>query len=311
MAENERAMETFGQVMDYLDWPEEQAGDSSSAFSWFHAGSNICLDFHGDPASAQLVIFSDGNHHMALRDCLDLFLKRNEGLSSIFYATTPPGPIIGLLKAGRLQIGNLIINVFPHVFISPPDILNRLSSDRHVSQHIPFVRNQGNVLLVKKGNPKQISSVHDLMQDDVRLFLSNPETEKASYRAYYETLRSLAYEQEAVLDFPDHKINQGQVVFGKCIHHREAPQAVAEGSADAAMVFYHLALRYVRIFPGFFEMISLGGTMEKPDPYPGNVISRTHMALVGDGGLWGQKFLDFLGAEQAKAIYRYHGLLSL
>ena len=72
---------------------------------WCQPGSNIMLDFHGDPADADLVIFSDGNHHMALSEALALFQKQVPRLKGVFYATTPPGPIVNLLKKGRLQLG--------------------------------------------------------------------------------------------------------------------------------------------------------------------------------------------------------------
>ena len=38
------------------------------------------------------------------------------------------------------------------------------------------------------------------------------------------------------------KEGSGPIVFGERIHHREAPQALADGKADVAMVYYHLAL---------------------------------------------------------------------
>ena len=293
--------------MDYLEWPNERIGDDRF-HSWFHPGSNICLDFHGDPVNAQLVVLSDGNHHMALGDCLTLFSIQNNSLSGIFYATTPPGPIANILRAGGLQMGNLTISVCSHVFISPPKVLDGLVRDGLLSRHAPFVRNQGNVLLVKKGNPKKILQISDLARKDVRLFLSNPDTEKVSFSAYYDTLKALSSNQAG---FPDEKINKGQVVFGKLIHHREAPQAVAGDLADAAMVFYHLALRYIRIFPDLFEMVPLGGSIETPRPRPGNIISSTHLALVGDGGEWGKKFAAFLKTDQAADIYLHHGLLPL
>lgn len=292
-----------------LDWPEEQAGVDHLYPLWDQADSNICLDFHGDPAAAQLVVFSDGNHHMALRDCLDLFLQQNVELTHIFYATTPPGPIVNMLKSGGLQMGNLIIRVSPHVFISPPNILDKLVADGLMPEHFPFVRNQGNVLLVKKGNPKQISGVSDLMREDVRLFMSNPETEKASYTAYYDTLKAGASEQGSNRNFPDDKISQGQVFFGTRIHHREAPQAVVNGSADVAVVFYHLALRYVRIFPSFFEIVPLGGTASDPRPHPGNVVSSTHIGLIHDGGKWGEALIRFFSTAAARQIYTHHGLI--
>ena len=286
----------------YLDWPDELTGENTPSFRWSQPVSNICLDFHGDPVQAQLAVFSDGNHHMALRDCLDLFERQNQGLSGIFYATTPPGPIVKMLKNGGLQMGNLVISVSPHVFISPPEILDKLVADRFMSEHIPFVRNQGNVLLVKKGNPKHIFKVSDLMQGDIRLFLSNPDTEKASFTAYYNTLKAMASEETTDPGFLDDKISQGQVLFGKRIHHREAPQAVADGSADVAVVFYHLALRYLRIFPDLFDAVPLGGSIEKPEPLPGNAVGKTHMGLVGDGGVWGRKLVSFLGSKQVMEI---------
>jgi len=291
-----------------LDWPEEQADNDNPFPRWFQPGSNICLDFHGDPVSAQLVVFSDGNHHMALKECLNHFLKDNEELSGIFYATTPPGPIVNMLKTGGLRLGNLTIRVSPHVFISPPEILDKLVTQSFMSEHIPFVRNQGNVLLVKKGNPKQISEVSDLMRDDIRLFLSNPDTEKASFTAYYDTLKAMVTGKSSNQGFPDDKIEQGRVLFGKRIHHREAPQAVADGRADAAVVYYHLALRYVRIFPSLFEIIPLGGTASDPQPPSENIISLTHVGLVNGGGRWGASFLQFLSTNTVKELYSNHGL---
>ena len=113
-------------------------------------------------------------------------------MEGFFYVTTPPGPIIQLLKSGKLQIGNFILSVKPDVFISPPNVLDKLVKDGHMKAHMPFVKNQGNVLLVKKGNPKKISSVDDLKQQDITVFLSNPETEKVSYRGYIDSLKNLS-----------------------------------------------------------------------------------------------------------------------
>lgn len=295
-----------------LVWPQEITDKDARFNRWEQPGSNICLDFHGDPATADLVIYSDGNHHMALLECLDLFQKQNDGVKGVFYATTPPGPIVQLLKIGGLQLGNIVISRKPHVFISPPSILDKLVADGLLSEHNPFVKNQGNVLLVKKGNPKQITTVSDFMREDVRLFLSNSETEKASFSAYYETLKAQGGAIETGGEaFPDNLISQGRVLFGSRIHHREAPQAVADGSADVAVVFYHLALRYIRIFPDVFDAIPLGGSMEKPEPLPGNVVSLTHAGIVGDGGAWGKQLVSFLKSDTTMDIYCKHGLLPL
>ncbi len=301
--------------MSYLDWPVEVCSEEIQYSRWVQPASNICLDFHGNPAKAQLVVFSDGNHNMALRECLELFRQQNKDLVNIFYATTPPGPIVSMLKQGGLQMGNLVIDVAPNVFISPPNILEKLVADGFMSNHVPFVQNQGNVLLVKKGNPKNILAITDIDQLEIRLFMSNPETEKASFTIYSNTLSMSTSEQNSDSDFEDSdpgflykKITQSQVHFGKGIHHREAPQAVADGSADVAIVFYHLALHYLRIFPNLFDVIPLGGSIKKPKPLLGNIIGKTNMGLVGDGGKWGKKLLSFLKSKKVMKIYRHHGL---
>ena len=290
--------------MTYLEWPEERVSRKDHFESWFVHGSNICLDFHGDPARADLIVFSDGNHHMALKECLEFF-QDQYGDAGIFYATTPPGPIAKMIRSGGLNLGNLTLRASPDIFISPPDIVESLVRDELVSECQQFVRNQGNVLLVKKNNPKNIQTVLDFKKHQIRLFLSNPETEKASYHNYYRTLENLS----GITGFPEYLMESGQVIFGKKIHHREAPQAIADGNADAAVVFYHLGLRCVRIFPDIFEIIPLGGSVEKPEPLPGNEIGLTCIGLVGDGGKWGRIFLSFMKSEKAMEIYQYHGLL--
>lgn len=289
--------------MFHLDWPVERAGGDPGRPAWWQAGSNICLDFHGDPARAELTVFSDGNHHMALGECLDLFAERRGGLP-VFYVTTPPGPIVQMLKSGGLRLGNLEIGASPDAFIGPPEVLAGLVDEGYMAGHEPFVKNRGNVLLAAKGNPRGLKGVPDLVRPEVTLFLSNPETEKASHSAYVETLRALGPE-----GFPEDKIARGEVVLGERIHHREAPRAVAEGSADAAVLFYHLALRFSRIFPELFETVPLGGSAEEPEPLPGNVVGLTHMGLVGEGGRWGRELLDFLASREAMEVYERHGLL--
>lgn len=285
-----------------LIWPEERAAEVDEAPSWHQPGSNVCLDFHGDPAAA-LVVYSDGNHHMALRECLAAFARTHPEVGEPFYATTPPGVLVALLDAGRLRLGNLVIATRPHVFISPPGILDRVVAKGAVTRHLPFMRSRGNVLLVRKGNPAGIRSLADLNRTDVRLFLSNPEREAASYEVYRDTLAGLARCEGIALEL---LADARRVVYGERIHHREAPEAVADGRADAALVYYHLALRYTRVFPDRFDLISLDGAPERTSA--ANVVTRLHVGLVDDGGAHGRALLQFLLGEEAAAIYASHGL---
>lgn len=125
---------------EQLNWPIEGAqGSSTTGYQWNQAGSNICLDFHGDPLAAKLVVFSDGNHHMALQACCQAFLKSNPNVNDVFYATTPPRVILESVLQGGAILGNLRLNILPHVFISPENILNN-SLRKNSFHHIKLLR---------------------------------------------------------------------------------------------------------------------------------------------------------------------------
>lgn len=291
-----------------LQWPPETVLPDKEAARWFQPWSNIVLDFHGDPLKAKLAVFSDGNHHMALLPALKAFHAAHPEVGDIFYASTPTAPILTLLKTGALQLGNLILSIRPHLFISPSHVLDRLQEEGYVSSHRMLARNQGSVLLIPQGNPKAICGVEDLMRDDVRLFISNPDTESVSYQGYRQTLEGMAKRRGMDVAVFSASVFGPTAVWGQRIHHREAPESVAAGLADAAIVFYHLALRYTRIFPDLFDHIPLGGTKSDPVPPPENHIAAIHMGLVGDGGIWGTEVLDFLKGRTVADIYAFHGL---
>jgi hypothetical protein len=291
--------------MTRLPWPAEIAaapGAEETAFG--HAGSNLVLDLHGDPAGARLAVFSDGNHHMALVEALAAFARDRPQVGEPFFATTPPRVVAEWLPTGALRVGNLRLSVRPHAFISPPAVLERLRAGGAVGPSGPVARNRGAVLLVARGNPRGIHGVEDLARGDVSVFLSNPVTEKVSFEAYLETLHRLAGAAGTRLDFIDAHgklVPSARVVLGQLIHHREAPQAVASGTADCAVVFSHLGLRYTRIFPEHFDAVPLGREEL-------HVKGEIHVAVVGDGGEFGAAFAAFLRGPVAAAIYRHHGM---
>jgi hypothetical protein len=293
-----------------LPWPLEQARATDNVQRWAQPRSNICLDFHGDPLTAGAVVFSDGNHHMALAETLQRFCARHPDVRDVFFATTPPGVLLQALESGGLSLGNLVIAARPHVFISPPAILDRLVAQGHVSGHVRFMRSRGNVLLVRAGNPRAINSVRDLARPEIRVFLSNPQTEAASYQVYADTLARFADKLGVALDFlTSSTAAASRIVFGERIHHREAPQALYDGCADVAVLYYHLALRYTRVFPGCFEIVALdGGGSGEPAPCAENVTTEYRVGRVGDGGRWGAALLEFLASAEVSAIYERHGL---
>ena len=294
-----------------LDWPIEAATvPANDEARWRHAGSNVSLDFHGDPVTAHLVVYSDGNHHMALEQCLRVFVTANPVVRDIFYATTPPAVLVEALNKGQLHLGNLCLSRRPQVFIGPRSILDRLASGELITEQRPFMRSRGNVLLVRGGNPRGITGIADLLRPDVRLFMSNPITEKASWEVYTQTIYNLSKQEGVDRDSLETLLSpqSRRTLFGEEIHHREAPQALVDERADVALVYYHLALRYVRIFPQLFEYLSLGEAPDAPERQ-GNVCTEYSLGLVRGADEWGPRLISFLSSAEATDIYRHHGLL--
>jgi ABC-type molybdate transport system substrate-binding protein len=299
--------------MTSLPWPPEAARYPDDRVRSFVApGSNWVLDFHGDPQRAELALFSDGNHHMALEAAVRAFLAANPEVGDVFYTTTPPAPLVDALKGDGLALGNLRISRKPDVFIGPDNILRGLADAGLVSGHSSFAQSRGNVLLLRKGNPKGIASVADLLRDDVTVACSNPRSERASFEVYEEALRGLARAAVADEEALAAKLSVAgpRSVHSQVIHHREVPQLIGAGHADAALIYYHLALRYSRIFPELFEFIDLGGVLTEKPAAP-NPTTRYHIGLVGDGGAWGERFVAFMRAEPAQKLYEEHGLVRL
>jgi len=286
-----------------LDWPREIAADPQPAASrWQHRGSNYCLDFHGDPVAAELCVYSDGNHHMALEESLETF-RRAHGLRSIFYCTTPPSVYLDWFDAGALELGNLRLSRAPDLIIGPENIVADLQHSGRVAAARVFAASLGNHLLVRRGNPAGIGGVRDLLRPGIRLFVSNPETEQASHQVYRQTIEALARREglegaAALFDAPR------DTLFGELIHHREAPQAVADGEADAAIVYAHLALRYTRIFPRLFEVVELPAGDD-------NITSRYAVGIAPGGDALARGLYDFFAGGGTADIYRRHGLRPL
>jgi len=288
-----------------LNWPQELASAEPGAHhDWLQPGTNICLDFHGDPVRAQAVIYADGNHHMALATALRLFVKEHPAIQDVFYATTPPGILLAAVRHG-LRLGNLVLSRSPDIFIGPGRIIQQLSATGLVSADTPFMQSRGNVILLRAGNPRHIKHVTDLWRQGVRLALSNPDTETASHQVYRQTLD--AYGAHYHLP-PIMQAKTAQLIYSEGIHHREIPQILADGKADAAIVYYHLALRYQRIFPELFSFVNMKGLHAPPENDPQQTITEYRLALIRECGPWGGQLYEFLAGDAVSAIYREHGL---
>ena len=291
--------------MTTLPWPLECSNPNRPALTWSQVWSNICLDFHGDPYKADWIVYSDGNHHMALEKSLQAFVGSQAKHHDIFYVTLPPHILIEGIIQGGIRLGNLLLSRKPDIFIGPDIAMQKLKQYFPDIDPHPFKQSRGNVLLVPKSNVKNIQSLKDLLRQDIRIFISNPITEKASYEVYRQSLIQIAeieYGQGAQMQ--DILDGTRRMIFGERVHHRELPQFLANGLADVALVYYHLAKRYLKIFPEQFRMIYIG---DEPE-HPGNIITQYYFCKLPGHRPDTDVLIDHLKSKKVTDIYCDHGL---
>ena len=313
-----------------LDWP----ADFTEANPYLtEPTANRLSDLHGQIGECDIVLSTAGNYHMALRELWPVYLnKYAKGLDiKTWYYTTSP-PIAPQQVANKtVQFGNLNLNCVPQVAVGPKKLIEKLVQMGVTDgKPVKILKNNGNVIIVKKGNPKNIKSVWDLGRPDVTLVTPNPKMENGSFSNFSGSIYDIAKSDTAppagmtADKLFDSIFNSDQSgcgtsgkkcnwVSGKRIMHREQPWAVDSGAADAGVIFYHLALYFTRTFPDKFEIVPLGGTADKPEPVKGNKVAVLQAVKIK--GKWSakqkkaqEKLMAALRSDEFTSILSKHGI---
>jgi hypothetical protein len=307
-----------------LNWPL----DGGTATPNLHTPtSNVLYDLHGKVDSCDLVLSTEGNYHMALKDVWPIFLARfqDSPLKNALYTTSPP-VVVPQIKNGLVQFDNLSINCKPSVAVANKSVIDRLIADGLADGDAqPLYQDRGVVILVKVGNPKGIASVWDLGKSGVRLVTPNPDLEPGAYTNYLEAIYNIAKADPAPPDgwtaqrlidtiYNGKSGDPAKWLAGPRIHHRDEPWSVAYGRADAAIILHHIGRYTKSTFPDIFDVVPLGGTASNPQPLPGTkTVVRYVLPLKGD---WSSKqkdardaLIETLMSRDFSAALERHGLM--
>ena len=270
--------------------------------------ANVLDDWHMQTSADDwdLLVSTAGNFHRFLNAFYrQTYLPANPVVASgqWGYSTSPPISIEQLDNGGRLGFGNMEIRGVPMVVMGPGGIMNAVIAGGYDDgPQARVLSNFGNVMLVRAGNPRNIDSIFDLGRGGVRVVTSNPVTEPGSFGNYSSSVFHIAFRlveahtgsiplAEAVATKlynrvfnPKNNAHRKKWVVGDRIHHRDVPQALANGEAHVGLMFYHLARTAMEAHPGLFEIVPLGGTVEDPQPFLGNRVAT--MQAIRIAGPW-------------------------
>lgn len=296
--------------VESIPWPKElPATMKPNSVLYEVPKSNYVTDFHGPTANHDLVLFMAGNQYRVLPELVEAFRKwaKQEAnyakvkLDNIFYATTPPGRLIDAMVSGQLSLGNLWFEVapdklWPDVFMTGARQQKRLFDLGHVEKYSLYARNRGVVLLVKKGNPRNIQSIKDLARADVRVAISHPKREPVSYESYSAVLNNQGGDK-----FVEQVLAKPNTISPITVHHRENPQFIADNVADVAPMFYHFGDYLKSKMPELFDYVEL--------PKEGNVIASLGIAKIKSAPRpqAADAWLEFMRTDIAAELYNKHG----
>jgi len=293
-----------------LPWPAERPGAvPPQTVEYVVPKSNYVLDFHGSVQKPDLVIFMAGNQYRVFPELVAAFrtwAKQEPRFAdlpteNIFYATTPPGRLIDAMSSGKIALGNFWIDVtpstlWPDVFMTGARQQQRLRQMGQVNEYFPYATNRGVVLLVKAGNPKRIGSVTDLTRADIRVAISSPKGEPASYENYAAVL-----DGQGGKGFAEQVLAKPNTLTPNVVHHRENPQFIADDRADVAPMFWHFGDYLKRSFPDQLDYVSL--------PREGNNFAMLAISTIRTAPRprAAQAWMEFMRSDVAADIYMRNG----
>ena len=305
-----------------LLWPNDQ-GELKPNLN--DATSNVLFDFHGELNECDFVLSSEGNYHPALHDIWPIFQAKfkDQPLKNAFYTTSPP-VFTEQTQNGVVQFGNLYAKCRPQLAAAGMEEIKKLQEAGLTDgEPIPFYEDRGEVILVKKGNPKHIKTIWDLARADVHYVSPNPEKEVGAFKNYLNTIYAIAVQdphppagmnaEKLINSIFNSAKTPDKWLAGTRIHHRDVPWSIAYGKSDAGVIIYHLGRFTQQTFPEQFDIVPLGGSVDNPQPLPGTVTSVRYVVKVK--GEWSarqreaaQTFIDTLLSEDFTEILQKRGL---
>lgn len=251
-------------------------------------------DIYGDINEPQLVIFMGGNQFMVLDDLLPAFKKKFPQYQRILVETLPPGLLFQQIKAGSLTIGNMHISVKPDIYTAGKDKIEE--SKNMFSRTEPYSATRL-ALMVKKGNPKKISTVDDLKKEEMRISMPDKKIEGVgkNIEEFFMKVGGQELHDKIMVD----KVKDS-TTFLTQIHHRQSPMRILYNQSDVAPV-WETEIFYQQSIGHPVDQVAIPETFNKLSVSMAGLLNNAPHKEAA------YYFMDFLQSAEAKAIFKKFG----
>ncbi len=198
-------------------------------------------DFHGNPMNPKLSLYVGGNYFFAMAPLVHAFEKLHPQYKGrIYWETIPPGLLMKQLKAGgTVTVGNMTWTVKPDVYLAGLKKVQEYVADGTLeAPAVPYVTNTLTIM-IRKGNPANITKLADLGKPNVQLAMPNPEFEGIA-RQIKASLTKAGGPALATMVYAT-KVKDGTTKLTH-IHHRQTPLWIMQGRAEAGVTWQSEAM---------------------------------------------------------------------
>ena len=212
---------------------------------------------------ADLVLFMAGNQFMVMPEIIAAFKDRHPEIKNIFYETLPPGLELKQILAGGALWQGKPLNIYPDVYSAVnQSAMEVLAAQGHIRDgDAKLYLHNRLTLMVPRGNPANIVSVHDLARDEVRISQPDPENEDIAYHII--DMYRQAGGTALVKRIMEEKRAEGTTIFTQ-VHHRETPLRIKKRTVDVGPVWVTEAVqaRQARLD---FDVVEPGEDLDQRD----------------------------------------------
>lgn len=252
---------------------------------------------------AAVILWLAGNQFFAMDEVIHAFQKHSPG-TAVGLITLPPGLLLKAIQTGGWTYGGNGYPGLPDIYASVNlGHLQTLKKSGLMEQYAVYMHNELQIM-VAKGNPKRVQGIAELVRPGMRTSLPNPV-------------------DEGIMQFYARKVLERhgmwmQISGGKecvscqttpsnwftAVHHRETPDRIKAGTADAGIVWKTEVLAAVRDGAPVegVELPAADSLRDEVAYAIGSLTKSPHREAAG-------KYLQFLSTPEGQEAYAKYGFV--
>ena len=252
---------------------------------------------------AGLVLWLAGNQFFAMDEVMHAFQKHSPGVQ-VGLITLPPGLILSAIKAGGWEYGIASYAGLPDIYASVNlGHLQVLKKAGLMEQYAVYMHNELQIM-VGKGNPTGIKGIADLARPGIRTSMPNPVNEGIMQFYARKVLERHGLWQQISGGTECVSCQTTASNWFTAVHHRETPDRINAGTADAGIVWKTEVLEAIRD-GAEVEGVELPATDSLRDEVSYAIGALTHSPRSANAA----KYLEFLATAEGQDAYARYGFV--